>query len=168
MVFPHAVGGTGDHVHVFAGLRATHGLASVMRELKSESSASIKKKPGLHGFTWQEGCGAFTVSASSPDPVRDYVLNQEAHHRKTTFQQEYVAMLRRGLVEYDERYLWWPPVLSRAPPADPGAVSRFSPAHKRDSLTDPREDGFPACRECFSQRPNAFMTQRWTRAWVCT
>ena len=103
---PHAVGGTGDHVHVFAGLRATHCLADVMRELKSESSAWIKKELGLHGFAWQEGYGAFTVSASSLEPVRDYVLNQEAHHRKTTFQQEYVAMLRRGLVEYDERYLW--------------------------------------------------------------
>jgi len=102
----HAVGGMGDHVHVFAGLRATHCLADVMRELKSESSSWIHKELRLHGFAWQEGYGAFTVGASSIEPVRTYVLGQEEHHRETTFQEEYVAMLRRGLVEYDERYLW--------------------------------------------------------------
>ena len=102
----HAVGGTADHVHVFAGLRATHCLADVMREVKSESSGWIHKELGLHGFAWQEGYGGFTVSASSLEKVRAYVLNQEAHHRAATFQEEYVAMLQRGLVEYDERYLW--------------------------------------------------------------
>jgi REP element-mobilizing transposase RayT len=103
---PHAVGGVGDHVHVFAGLRATHCLANVMRELKSEFSVWIKKEMRLHGFAWQEGYGAFTVSASSMERVRSYVLNQERHHRKTTFQEEYLGMLRQGLVEYDDRYLW--------------------------------------------------------------
>ena len=102
----HAVGGTGDHVHVFAGLRATHCLADVMRELKSESSGWVHKELGLPGFGWQEGYGGFTVSASSLEQVRAYVLRQEEHHHETTFQEEYVAMLQRGLVEYDERYLW--------------------------------------------------------------
>ena len=102
----HAVGGTADHVHVFAGLRATHCLADLMRELKSESSAWIHKEMGLAGFAWQEGYGGFTVSASSLEQVRAYVLHQEVHHRVTTFQEEYVAMLQRGLVEYDEHYLW--------------------------------------------------------------
>ena len=102
----HAVGGTGDHVHVFAGLRATHCLADVMRELKSESSAWIHKELGFAGFAWQEGYGGFTVGASSIEKVRAYVLRQEEHHRMITFQEEYVAMLQRGLVEYDERYLW--------------------------------------------------------------
>jgi REP element-mobilizing transposase RayT len=82
--FPHAVGGTGDHGHVFAGLRATHCLADVMREIKSESSNWIHKELGLHGFAWQEGYGGFTVSASSLDPVRAYVLRQEEHHRGMT------------------------------------------------------------------------------------
>jgi REP element-mobilizing transposase RayT len=102
----HAVGGTADHVHVFAGLRATHCLADVMREVKSESSAWIHNELGLAGFAWQEGYGGFTVSASSLEKVRAYVLRQEEHHRVATFQEEYVAMLQRGLVEYDERYLW--------------------------------------------------------------
>jgi REP element-mobilizing transposase RayT len=102
----HSVGGMGDHVRVFAGLRATHCLADVMREIKCESSRWIHKELKMPGFGWQEGYGAFTVSASSLDQVRTYVLRQEEHHRSTTFQQEYVAMLERGLVEYDERYLW--------------------------------------------------------------
>ena len=102
----HAVGGTGDHIHVFAGLRATHCLADVMRELKSESSAWIHKELGFAGFAWQEGYGGFTVGASGIEKVRTYVLNQEEHHRKITFQEEYVAMLQRGFVKYDERYLW--------------------------------------------------------------
>ena len=104
--FPHAVGGTADHVHLFAGLRATHCLADVMREVKSESSAWIHQELKLPGFNWQQGYGGFTVSASSLEKVRAYVLNQEQHHRTATYQEEYLAMLQRGLVEYDERYLW--------------------------------------------------------------
>jgi REP element-mobilizing transposase RayT len=102
----HAVGGMEDHVHVFAGLRATHCLADVMRELKADSSAWMHKTLGLHGFAWQEGYGAFTVSASLIQPVRRYVMHQEEHHRSMPFQDEYVRMLKRGIVEYDDRYLW--------------------------------------------------------------
>ena len=102
----HAVGGTGDHVHVFAGLRATHCVADVMQRLKSVSSKWVHDELRLAGFAWQEGYGAFTVGASSIEAVRSYVLHQEEHHRVKTFQEEYVEMLKRGLVEYDERYLW--------------------------------------------------------------
>jgi len=102
----HAVGGVDDHVHVFAGLRATHCLANLMRELKADSSAWIHKELGLRAFAWQEGYGAFTVSASLIQAVRRYVINQPAHHAKVSFQDEYVRMLKRGLVEYDDRYLW--------------------------------------------------------------
>jgi REP element-mobilizing transposase RayT len=102
----HAVGGTSDHIHVFAGLRATHCLADVMRELKSESSGWIHRELRLPSFQWQEGCGGFTVGASHIEAVRSYVLNQEEHHKTQTFQEEYLAMLKRDLVEYDERYLW--------------------------------------------------------------
>ncbi len=102
----HAVGGTADHLHVFMGLRATHCLAEVMREVKSEASAWIHRELRQPGFAWQEGYGAFTVSASQFELVRSYVLNQEEHHRTKTFQEEYLAMLKRGFVEFDERYLW--------------------------------------------------------------
>lgn len=103
---PHAVGGMGDHVHVLAGLKATHCLADVMQRLKSVSSRRVHEEMGLAGFAWQEGYGGFTVGAADLEKVRAYVLNQEEHHRTKTFQEEYVAMLKRGLVEYDERYLW--------------------------------------------------------------
>lgn len=103
---PHAVGGTGDHIHIAAGLRATHCLADVMREIKSESSRWIHEELKLAGFQWQEGYGAFTFAAPDTEAVKAYVLNQEEHHRGKTFQEEYVAMLKRGLVPYEERYLW--------------------------------------------------------------
>ena len=102
----HAVGGTGDHVHVFAGLRATHCLADVMQRVKGVSSKWVHDELRIAGFAWQEGYGGFTVSASSLERVRSYVLRQEEHHRVKTYQEEYVEMLRRGLVEYDEKYLW--------------------------------------------------------------
>jgi putative transposase len=102
----NAVGGIGDHVHLAVGLRATHRLSDVMRELKSESSRWIHVELRLPGFAWQEGYGAFTFGAGDLEPVRHYVFNQEEHHRKRTFQEEYVAMLKRGQVEYDDAYLW--------------------------------------------------------------
>ena len=102
----HAVGGTGDHIHIAAGLRAKHCLADVMREIKSESSRWIHEELRMAGFAWQEGYGAFTFAAPDLEAVRAYVLNQEEHHRVKTFQEEYQAMLRRGMVEHDERFLW--------------------------------------------------------------
>jgi REP element-mobilizing transposase RayT len=103
---PHAVGGTGDHVHLSVGLKASHCLADLMREIKSESSRWIRRELRLAGFAWQEGYGAFTFSAKDLASVRRYVLNQEEHHRVKTFQEEYVELLQRGMVEYDDRYLW--------------------------------------------------------------
>ena len=103
---PHAVGGTADHVHLLLSLRASHCLADVIREVKSESSGWIHREIQWAGFGWQEGYGAFTVGAPDLEKVRSYVLNQEEHHRVKTFQQEYVKMLERGMVEYDERFLW--------------------------------------------------------------
>ena len=103
---PHGIGGTGDHMHVLAGLKPTHCLADVMQRLKSVSSRWVHEELRLGGFAWQEGYGAFTVGAPDLETARAYVLNQEAHHRIKTFQEEYVEMLKRGLVEYDVRYLW--------------------------------------------------------------
>ena len=102
----HAVGGTGDHVHILMGLRATHRLSDVMQRVKSVSSKWAHEELRLPGFAWQDGYGGFTVSATNLARVRAYVRNQEEHHRLKTFQEEYVQLLRRGLVEYDERYLW--------------------------------------------------------------
>ncbi len=103
---PQAVGGVGDHVHLLIGLGAMHRLADVMREIKSVSSRWVHEEVGVKLFSWQEGYGAFTVGAPQCPVVRDYVLGQEAHHRTRSYQEEYVDFLRRGGVEYDDRYLW--------------------------------------------------------------
>jgi putative transposase len=100
------VGGVADHVHLLVGLLATHRLADVLREVKGSSSAWVHQEIGLRPFTWQEGYGAFTVSASQRAVVRRYIQRQEEHHRRRTFQDEYVAFLRQSGVEFDEKYLW--------------------------------------------------------------
>lgn len=101
-----AAGGMPDHVHCLVGLKATHCLSDFMRVLKSESSEWVHKDMGEPLFQWQEGYGAFTVSPSQLDKVRQYVLNQVEHHRVKTFQEEYVELLKRAGVSYDEKYLW--------------------------------------------------------------
>lgn len=102
----HAVGGITDHVHLLIGLKPSHTLCDVLRELKACSSKWVKAQLRMSSFAWQEGYGAFTVSSPDLEKVRHYVLNQESHHRTLTFKEEYVAMLDRGMVEYDENYLW--------------------------------------------------------------
>ena len=88
------------------GLRATHCLANVLRDIKAGSSKWIHSEIGLPAFSWQEGYGAFTVSPTQVDAVRKYIQNQEIHHQHKTYQEEYLEFLRLGGVEYDERYLW--------------------------------------------------------------
>lgn len=102
----HAVGGTGNHIHIAAGLRATHCLADVMRRGEERVLTLDSRGTAAGGFAWQEGYGAFTFAAPDLEAVRTYVLNQEEHHRVRTFQEEYVAMLKRGLAAYEERFLW--------------------------------------------------------------
>lgn len=103
---PEAIGGVADHVHLLVGLKATASLSDTVRDIKANSSRWVHDETGDRGFSWQEGYGAFTVSASQLDAVRSYIANQEEHHRKRTFQEEYVELLKRSGVEYDERYLW--------------------------------------------------------------
>ncbi len=103
---PEAVGGVGDHVHLLLGLGAMHRLADVIREVKSVSSRWVHEEIGVKLFSWQEGYGAFTVGAPQCPAVRDYILNQEEHHRVKSYQEEYLEFLRHGAVEYEDRYLW--------------------------------------------------------------
>ncbi len=100
-----SVGGVSDHVHLLIDLRATHRLADVLRELKAVSSSWVHKQIGLRGFAWQEGYGAFTVSASRRAAVRQYIEQQAEHHRTRTFREEYLELLHRSGVEFDERYV---------------------------------------------------------------
>jgi putative transposase len=80
-------------------------LADVLRELKSVSSGWVHDEIGMRGFAWQEGYGAFTVSPSQRDAVRHYIEQQDEHHRTRTFREEYLQLLRRNGVEFDERYV---------------------------------------------------------------
>lgn len=82
------IGGMEDHVHMLIGLRATHRLADVVREIKSVSSKWVHEEIKKPLFSWQDGYGAFTVSASKIEVVRDYIARQEEHHRRKTFQEE--------------------------------------------------------------------------------
>ena len=102
---PESIGGVSDHVHLLMGLRATHQLADVMRELKSVSSNWVHDEIGIRSFAWQEGYGAFTVSASERRAVRRYIERQEEHHRTRSFRDEYLEFLRRHEIEFDVRYV---------------------------------------------------------------
>lgn len=103
---PEAVGGVADHVHLLIGLRATHSLAEVVRDVKAVSSRWIHEEIGVAKFAWQEGYGAFSVSSSQCSAVRQYIDGQADHHRRKGFQEEYLEFLIKCGVEYDERFLW--------------------------------------------------------------
>lgn len=99
------VGGVADHVHVLFVLSKTMSLSKVVEEMKKESSKWAKS--AIHPkFYWQTGYGAFSVSASNERKVADYIANQERHHRRMTFQQEFRKFLEKHRVVYDERYVW--------------------------------------------------------------
>src|SRR5689334_17948695 len=88
------VGGTQDHVHVLGRLGRTISVADLVKELKRESSQWLKSKDSLlHDFYWQQGYGAFSVSPGHVDALRDYIANQEEHHRQEMFQDEFRRIL---------------------------------------------------------------------------
>lgn len=102
-----AVGGTPDHVHLLLSLHRDTSVAEVMRLVKANSSKWVREThPARLDFGWQTGYGAFSVSHSNVPAVQDYIARQEAHHRRVSFQEEFVEFLKRHGVEYDERYIW--------------------------------------------------------------
>ena len=103
---PLAIGGTADHVHLLIGLKSSHRIDYMVRDLKADSSEWIHRELTKRMFQWQKGYGAFSVSASNVERVNRYVLTQEEHHQRITFQAEYLTLLKESRVEYDERYLW--------------------------------------------------------------
>jgi len=101
------VGGVEDHVHALFGLPRTLTVAEVVEMVKTTSSKWIKTKgTALESFYWQTGYGAFSVSQSHADDVIRYIQDQERHHQKRTFQDEYREILRLYNITYDERYVW--------------------------------------------------------------
>ncbi len=103
---PLAIGGVEDHVHLLVGLRATHRLDYVLRDVKSGSSLWAHDTAGRRKFDWQPGYAGVTVSPSQLERVKRYILNQEKHHQRQSFQEEYLALLKLSGIEYDERYVW--------------------------------------------------------------
>jgi REP element-mobilizing transposase RayT len=99
------IGGTADHVHLLVGLKATHCLADVLRELKKASSAWIHEELKITGFAWQEGYSAFTVSATARESVLRYIENQEEHHRVKSYREELIELLKRAGIGFGSRYL---------------------------------------------------------------
>ena len=96
-----------DHTHLLVGLKPSIAVSDLVRDVKADSSNFINEKKWLRGkFNWQEGFGAFSYSRSQLDNVIKYILNQEKHHKKKTFREEYVGFLKKFEIDYDEKYLF--------------------------------------------------------------
>jgi len=105
--FAIKIGGTADHVHALLRIGTDLSIGEVMSKFKSLSSGwAHKTVPALRDLYWQEGYGVFSVSKSQTGSVVKYIERQEAHHRRRTFQQEFVDFLERHEVEYDPESLW--------------------------------------------------------------
>lgn len=96
-----------DHIHTLCQLSRTMSIADLIKQMKVTSSAWLKEQdPRLGDFHWQAGYGAFSVSQSKKGQVKQYIANQEEHHRTRTYQEEFRLLLERHGIEYDERYVW--------------------------------------------------------------
>ena len=106
-MLPIQVGGVADHVHMLLALPSTLSLAKALQLIKGGSSKWVHETFAEHLlFGWQVKYGAFSVSYSQLDKTIRYIQTQAEHHRKMTFQQEFLALLRKHRITYDERYLW--------------------------------------------------------------
>lgn len=103
--FPQATGGWNDHVHLLVGLKATHVLADVVRELKKASTSWVREEIGLRDFAWQEGYAAFTVGWREREIVRGYIDAQEEHHGSRSYAEEVVVLLNDHGVDFDLKFL---------------------------------------------------------------
>ncbi len=96
-----------DHLHLLLSLPPTVAIAEAMRVVKANSSKWVHEQwPERASFAWQTGYGAFTVSQSQAGSVKQYIAEQEEHHKRMTFQEEFVAFLKRHGIAFDERYIW--------------------------------------------------------------
>ncbi len=96
-----------DHIHLFVGFKPTILISDFVKEIKVESNEFINDKKWVRGkFSWQEGYGVFSYSHSHIDAVIKYILNQEIHHQKKTFSQEYHELLKKFKVPFEERFLF--------------------------------------------------------------
>ncbi len=102
-----AINNLPDHVHLLIGLGANVSLSELVRDIKANSSRFVNQKRWVAGrFSWQEGFGAFSYSRSQIDSVIRYIQNQQRHHGRRTFREEYIEFLRKFEVDYSERYIF--------------------------------------------------------------
>lgn len=101
------VNGMSDHIHAFIGLKPAMSISDLARDIKNNSSKWINENNLVKGkFQWQEGYGVFSYSHSHIENVYSYIMNQEEHHKKKTFKEEYVEFLKKFEIEHDEKYLF--------------------------------------------------------------
>jgi putative transposase len=101
------IGGVEDHVHLLLSLPSTLSVAKALQLIKGGSSKWVHETFPQHRlFGWQEKYGAVSFSVSQLDHILQYIQHQEEHHRKMTFQEEFLALLKKHRIEYDDRYLW--------------------------------------------------------------
>lgn len=101
------VNGVANHVHVFVGIKPSITISDLVRDMKNNSSNFINDHNFVKGrFSWQEGYGSFSYSHSQINQVYQYIQNQEQHHRKRTFKEEYLDFLKKFEIEYNEKYLF--------------------------------------------------------------
>jgi REP element-mobilizing transposase RayT len=104
---PFLVNGPADHVHILLLLPTKTALSEIVGKVKANSSGWVHREfAAKRNFAWQTGYGAFSVSHSQKQAVLDYIAGQEEHHRKTSFKEELLALLKKHEIEYDEKYLW--------------------------------------------------------------
>ena len=96
-----------DHIHCFIGLKPSMAISDLVRDIKNNSSKFINDKKLVRGkFSWQEGYGAFSYSHSHIQNVYNYILNQEDHHKRKTFKEEYLELMKKYEIDYNENYLF--------------------------------------------------------------
>jgi REP element-mobilizing transposase RayT len=104
---PIIVGGYKDHIHILCLLSQKIALMNLIEQIKSHSSKWMKTKGKKYqNFYWQRGYGAFSVNPSETEIVKNYIQNQEEHHKNKSFKKEYLAFLKKYKIDYDEKYVW--------------------------------------------------------------
>ena len=102
-----SINGPADHVHILMALPPTVAVATAASKIKSNSTGWVHDEfKACPAFKWQIGYGGFSVSESNVEKVMKYIADQEEHHRKTTFKEEFAAFLKKHKIKYDERYIW--------------------------------------------------------------
>jgi putative transposase len=102
-----AINGVADHVHLLIGLRPAMALADLVRDIKADSTSFINTKKWIRGrFSWQEGYGAFSYGHSQLDTIIRYIQNQEQHHKRSSFKNEYLTLLRKFDIAFEEKYVF--------------------------------------------------------------